>query len=71
MEATLEPGQIVFIPAGWWHQVTSLDDSLSLVSNLVNGSNVGRALKYCALHKRTVVKHGLHVLGVKQRKYYL
>jgi hypothetical protein len=30
MEAILEPGEIIFIPLGWWHQVKALDISISL-----------------------------------------
>jgi ribosomal protein L16 Arg81 hydroxylase len=30
MEAVLEPGEIIFIPVGWWHQVKALDISLSV-----------------------------------------
>ena len=29
-EAVLEPGEILFVPAGWWHQVKGLDISLSV-----------------------------------------
>ena len=35
LEIVLEPGDTVFLPLGWWHQVTSLDVSLSFsYSNL-------------------------------------
>src|SRR5919202_2271691 len=30
IETVLEPGELMFIPVGWWHQVKSLDISLSL-----------------------------------------
>jgi ribosomal protein L16 Arg81 hydroxylase len=29
LEVVVEPGETVFLPLGWWHQVTSLDISLS------------------------------------------
>jgi ribosomal protein L16 Arg81 hydroxylase len=29
-EALVEPGEILFIPIGWWHAVRSLDVSMSL-----------------------------------------
>jgi ribosomal protein L16 Arg81 hydroxylase len=35
LEVVLEPGETVFLPLGWWHQVSSLDVSLSFsFSNL-------------------------------------
>jgi Cupin-like domain len=30
VEAILEPGEIIFVPVGWWHQVKSIDVSISL-----------------------------------------
>lgn len=30
LEVLLEPGQVLFIPVGWWHHVRSLDVSVSL-----------------------------------------
>jgi len=30
MEFVLEPGEVVFIPTGWWHHVRSLEPSVSL-----------------------------------------
>jgi ribosomal protein L16 Arg81 hydroxylase len=29
LEVVVEPGETVFLPLAWWHQVTSLDVSLS------------------------------------------
>ena len=35
LEVIVEPGETMFLPLGWWHQVTSLDVSLSFsYSNL-------------------------------------
>jgi Cupin-like domain len=45
IEFVLEPGELVFMPSGWLHQVTSLDPALSVSGNFVNGSNIGVFLK--------------------------
>jgi len=39
------PGDVVFIPAGWWHQVLNLEDSLALTHNFISPRNVGPALE--------------------------
>ncbi len=38
IEIVLEPGEVLFLPVGWWHQVNSLDISISisLMNFLVN-----------------------------------
>eukprot|EP00802_Teleaulax_amphioxeia_P010629 Tamp_10657.p1 GENE.Tamp_10657~~Tamp_10657.p1 ORF type:complete len:562 (+),score=108.24 Tamp_10657:2-1687(+) len=37
------PGEIVFVPSGWWHQVENLTDALSINHNWVNAANVGHS----------------------------
>jgi hypothetical protein len=39
-EVILSPGDILFVPAMWWHQVTTLDDSVSVVVHGLNHWNV-------------------------------
>jgi ribosomal protein L16 Arg81 hydroxylase len=39
IEATLEPGQSLFIPVGWWHRVESLDFSVSITSTNFKADN--------------------------------
>jgi histone arginine demethylase JMJD6 len=36
----LEPGEVIFIPAGWVHHVVSLDTSISVTFNYANASNL-------------------------------
>lgn len=38
-ECTQLPGDLLFTPSGWWHQVKNTKPSLSLTENLVNESN--------------------------------
>jgi [protein]-arginine 3-hydroxylase / protease len=38
-EAIVEPGELIFVPQGWYHHVVSLDASISLSFNFVNQTN--------------------------------
>ncbi|XP_021031739.1 2-oxoglutarate and iron-dependent oxygenase JMJD4 isoform X3 [Mus caroli] len=40
IEVIQEPGEMVFVPSGWHHQVYNLDDTISINHNWVNGCNL-------------------------------
>ena len=40
----LKPGEIVVLPGDWFHQVTTLENSISLTHNFFNGTNARRVL---------------------------
>ncbi len=42
-DVTLEPGDILFMPLGWWHQVKSLDFSVTITSTNFRWRNDGYA----------------------------
>eukprot|EP00536_Pseudo-nitzschia_multiseries_P017524 jgi/Psemu1/264353/estExt_Genewise1Plus.C_16050004 len=47
MECTTHPGDVVFVPHGWWHSVINLDDSnIAITHNYISPSNLGNALKF-------------------------
>lgn len=37
--ATLQPGETVFVPAGWWHTALTEETSIGVTWNLVEASN--------------------------------
>ena len=48
LECTVHPGDILFVPHGWWHCVLNLDDGLSiaLTQNYVSKSNLSDVLRF-------------------------
>lgn len=44
LEAILHPGEVCFIPHYYWHQVTTLDPSVSVVEHAVNSINLPQHL---------------------------
>ncbi len=45
VEVVLNPGELIVVPAGWLHQVTSLDPSISVTGNWVNRANIAVFLR--------------------------
>lgn len=39
VEVTLEPGEIIYIPPNWWHQVKNLENSIGMGNIFVNECN--------------------------------
>jgi len=44
LEIIQNPGDVIFIPSGWWHLVLNLDVTISVTENFVNESNLRAAL---------------------------
>ena len=58
----LEPGDMLYIPRGWWHRVESLTPSISV-------NKFGHDVRGVLFSQtRTSIKHALHKLGVVGRR---
>ena len=48
----LEPGELLFVPAHWWHTAKILTPSITISANVLNGSNWPELERYVALKQR-------------------
>jgi hypothetical protein len=48
LEDVLEPGEVLYVPAGWLHDVSTLTSSISLTWNFVHGVHAARFRQYRA-----------------------
>jgi hypothetical protein len=47
LECTVDPGDVMFIPHGWWHMVINLEDhNIAITHNYVSRNNLGNVLKF-------------------------
>lgn len=46
LETIVEPGQVIFVPHGYWHMVINLDESIAVTQNFVSQSNLADVLLF-------------------------
>ncbi|BBN19833.1 protein MpCupin104 [Marchantia polymorpha subsp. ruderalis] len=56
MECDQGPGEILFVPSGWFHQVTNVEDTISINHNWLNGCNLHWAWKLLRKEYRETVE---------------
>lgn len=56
IEFVQKPGEIVFVPSGWWHQVENLTDALSVNHNWLNGANIHWSWKLLQRHRASIAR---------------
>lgn len=46
LEVIVDPGDVIFVPHGYWHMVVNLDDCIALTHNYVSTSNLADCLRF-------------------------
>ena len=67
--ATIGPGDIIFIPSKWSHQVTSLDNAVSVTSNYIDECNIKACLM--PFTKYVLIARSWHLLPLSRDRVCL
>jgi len=52
IECVQTPGDLVFIPSGWWHSVINLEESIAVTQNFVSSQNLEKVLHFLKNKKK-------------------
>lgn len=53
-ECICEPGDLIFVPCGWWHSVVNLQDSVAITQNYISRTNITDVLKFLRAMKTSI-----------------
>lgn len=52
LECVTKPGELLFIPSGWWHSALNLEPSVAFTQNFVSPQNVSRVNRFLKVKKK-------------------
>jgi hypothetical protein len=78
IECFVSPGELIFVPRGWWHLVINLEPGIAITQNFVSRTNLPHVLSYiqpgradlvsgCALQDRASL-HDRFVAALQEKR---
>jgi len=64
------PGELVFVPGGWWHTVVNLDDTIAITQNYCNSVNFETVWKFVRKERKKMAVKFLRKLKKSYHNLY-
>jgi len=58
VEGVVGPGDVIFVPRGWWHCAINLEPTVAVTQNYVSGANLPHVLRFLASTGREALVSG-------------
>ncbi|KAK5973582.1 JmjC domain-containing protein 4 [Trichostrongylus colubriformis] len=71
MTLVQNPGEIVFVPTNWYHQVHNLEDTISINHNSLNASNIYLVYEFLCHHLKLVKEEIGHLSDIFSKREML
>jgi ribosomal protein L16 Arg81 hydroxylase len=55
VECVTEPGEVLFVPRGWWHAALNLEPCIALTQNFVSAANLRPVLRFLGTRRSDLV----------------
>ena len=56
------PGEVMYVPSGWWHVVLNIEDTIAVTENFCDESNFERCVKKAYLSRPAFLEHWIERL---------
>jgi histone arginine demethylase JMJD6 len=64
------PGEVMFVPSGWWHVVLNIQDTIAVTENFCDESNFERCVKKAYTSRPAFLEHWIEKLRIHHPIFY-